>query len=78
MENKILIKSKLYDYSIKFIDNVEDTIKQFTKDTFYIIDKNVYELYTDRFKDISKENIYLMLPNEDNKNMNRPKIYMCD
>ena len=70
MENKILIKSKLYDYSIKFIDNVEDTIKQFTKDTFYIIDKNVYELYTDRFKDISKENIYLMLPNEDNKNMN--------
>ena len=69
MKDTILIKSKLYDYSITFIDNVEDMIKEFGEETFYVIDKNVYELYIDKFKNISKENILLMVPSEDNKNM---------
>lgn len=67
---KIEITSKLYDYSVEFIDDFKTVLKSFDKDIIYVIDKNVYGLYQDRFRDIESGRIYLMDPVEHKKNMN--------
>ncbi len=67
--NKIEINSKLYNYSVEFIDDFKKALSQFDKNVVYVIDKNVYNLYKDKFADIDSENIYLMEPVENKKTM---------
>ena len=38
--NRIEIKSRIHDYSVTFIKDLEGKIKEFAKDCVYIIDKN--------------------------------------
>ena len=67
--NKIEISSKLYNYSVEFIEDFKKTLSQFDKSIVYVIDKNVYNLYKDRFTDIDSQKIYLMDPVENKKTM---------
>ena len=67
--NTILITSKLYDYSVEFIDDFQDTINAFENTCVYVIDKNVYELYQKKFAALERARIYLMDAVESKKNM---------
>lgn len=66
---RIEIKSKLYDYSVEFTDDFSSVLKEFLRTTVYIIDRNVYELYRDRFAEIDINRIYFMDAVEHKKNM---------
>ena len=66
---RIEIKSRLYDYSVEFTDDFSAVLREFADTTVYIIDKNVYELYKDRFADIDLKKIYFMDAVEYKKNM---------
>ena len=63
----IEIKSSLYNYSVEFVDDFSEKLKTFNERTFYVIDKNVYELYKEKFIDCKQ--IFLMDAVEDKKNM---------
>lgn len=65
----IEIKSGLYDYMVEFVDDFTAKIKEFAETTAYVIDKNVYELYEEKFADIEIDKIYLMQADEHHKNM---------
>lgn len=65
----INIHSSLYDYSVEFVDDFSKELEKFADTTAYVIDKNVYQLYQDRFQKIKRENIYLMDAVEHRKNM---------
>lgn len=67
--NIISITSKLYDYSVEFIDDFQNTIAAFEDTCVYVIDKNVYELYQKKFTVLERDRIYLMDAVESNKNM---------
>lgn len=66
---RIDIKSKLYDYSVEFTDDFSSVLEKITDTVVYIIDKNVYQLYRDRFSKAAAEKIYLMDAVEHKKNM---------
>lgn len=68
--DKLDISSKLYDYSVEFVDDFKTKLNEFQKDATYIIDNNVYKLYKDNFKYINYDLIYLMEPIESKKNIN--------
>ncbi|WP_051197619.1 3-dehydroquinate synthase family protein [Butyrivibrio sp. MB2005] len=63
------IKSKLYDYSVEFTDDFSKNLEKFEDTTAYVIDKNVYELYKDKFSGVAEDHIFLMDAVEDKKNM---------
>ncbi len=63
------IKSRLYDYSVSFVDDFEETLASFEGDCVYVIDKNVYNLYHDKFVALPKERIFFMEAVESKKNM---------
>lgn len=65
----ISISSRLYDYSVNFIDSFKDKISEFGDNYTYVIDSNVYNLYLNDFLSIPKERIYLMDAVESKKNM---------
>ena len=67
--NEITITSKLYDYSVTFINDFSSVINDFSDTTAYVIDKNVYSLYKDGFKDIQMNKIFYMDAVENKKNM---------
>lgn len=66
---KIGISSRLYDYSVEFVDDFADALKEFADTTIYIIDRNVYELYKYKFAEIDMEKIYFMDAVEHKKSM---------
>ena len=66
----IEIKSRLFDYSVEFVDHFEQTINAFAPSTAYVIDKNVYELYKQGFAGADEDKIFLMDAVESKKNMN--------
>lgn len=66
---KIRIKSKLYDYSVEFIDDFSTAVKEFEDTTAYVIDKNVYALYKEQFAELNSAKIYFMDAVEKKKNM---------
>lgn len=71
MDREIIdIQSKLYDYSVEFIDDTKDVLESFKENFVYVIDKNVYELYKQAFSNISTDRIYFMQAEEHAKNMN--------
>lgn len=65
----INIRSSLYDYSVEFVDDFGLELQKFEDTTVYVIDKNVYKLYEDRFKGLDSGRIYLMDAVEHKKNM---------
>lgn len=69
MQKTISIASKLYDYTVTFVDGVAQTLSSFDENTVYVIDKNVYTLYRKEFTALPEAHIYLMDPVESKKNM---------
>lgn len=69
--NQIDIKSRLYDYSVCFIDDVKEELRKLSDgaSVTYVIDRNIYSLYPDYFSDIPQDNIYLMDAVEHKKNI---------
>lgn len=67
--DSIKIESRLYDYSVDFIDDFSEKLKGFADTTAYVIDKNVYELYKHGFAGIDLSKIYLVEAVESHKNM---------
>lgn len=67
MEN-INISSKLYNYSVEFSTDFENSLLQYNDKTAYVIDQNVYKLYNNKIH-ISNEKIFLMEAVEQKKNM---------
>ncbi|MDE7313121.1 MAG: hypothetical protein K2N87_16100 [Eubacterium sp.] len=65
----IKIQSQLYGYSVKFVPELEQVLPYFREKTVYVIDTNIYRLYTHLFRKIPKEYIYLMEAVEEMKNM---------
>lgn len=65
----INISSSLYDYTVDFVDSFQDQLKALTGNITYVIDKNVYDLYRDRFSGLDESVIYFMDPVESKKNM---------
>lgn len=65
----IPIRSKLYDYDINFVDDFEMVLTPHEETSVYVIDRNVYELYQNKFSRLPKERIYLMEAVEHKKNM---------
>lgn len=65
----IKISSNLYDYSVDFTKDFTEQLLSFEETTVFIIDKNVYHLYKEKFQMVSTDRIYLMEPIESCKNM---------
>ena len=65
---KLEIKSNIRNYEVFFekgYEFISDLIN--IKNSIFIIDKNVYELYKERFKDIQNDNLFLFNAIEENK-----------
>lgn len=62
------IKSYAKEYEV-IMENGPEFLKGFNlgKNTYYVIDKNVYELYEDDFAALPKERLYLLEATENNK-----------
>lgn len=69
MQKMISIASKLYDYTVTFVDGIAQTLASFDENTVYVIDKNVYTLYRKEFTALPESYVYLMEPVESKKNM---------
>ena len=69
MENIINIKSSLYDYEVEFTSDFQKKMNSMEEKFVYVIDKNVYELYKDKFSDIDLSLVFFMDAVESKKNM---------
>ena len=65
----IKIKSHLYDYQVEFCNSFETVIQTITENKIYVVDKNVYAIYKERFCDIDERKVFLMEAVESRKNM---------
>ena len=65
----INIKSRLYDYSVEFVDDVLPLIQSAGPETAYVIGHNVYRLYQDKFKEADPKKVFIMEAVEHKKNM---------
>ncbi len=65
---KLTIESNIRNYDVIFTDNF-NFIQEFNNinNSVLIIDKNVYNLYSNEFKDINKDNLFLFNAIEENK-----------
>lgn len=64
------IKSRFKEYSVKFVDSLQEwdgLVKE--ADTFFVIDRKVYELYQDKLPKFPQDRLFLMEADEDKKNM---------
>lgn len=66
---RIDIKSSLYDYSVEFTDDFSKKISEFDDKLTFVIDRNVYNLYKEKFSSVDKENIFFVDAEEKYKNM---------
>lgn len=67
--DKIDIKSSLYDYSVEFTEDFSKALSEFGDATAYVIDRNVYNLYKEKFAAVDTEKIFFMDAVESKKNM---------
>lgn len=65
----IVIKSSLYDYEVRFINDFSKIVCDMPNTTAFVIDKNIYSLYKDRFNKIPADRIFFMDAVEEKKNM---------
>lgn len=69
MEN-IKIHSNLYDYEVEFIDiNANNILEEIDENVTYVLDRNVYNLYENLFKNLNHELIYFIDAKEENKDI---------
>lgn len=66
---EICIKSKLYDYSVEFVEDFEQVLRQVQGESAFVIDKNVYDLYQEKFAFLDSGRIFFMNAVESEKNM---------
>jgi 3-dehydroquinate synthase len=68
---QIRIRSNLYNYSVEFIDDFSHQLVQLSDDNTctYVVDKNIFHLYNDKFINIEKSNIFLLDAVEQKKNI---------
>lgn len=64
------IKSRFKDYSVEFVDSLRewDSLAN-AADTFFVIDRKVYELYQDKLPQFPQDRLFLMDAVESKKNM---------
>ena len=66
----INIKSKLYNYSVEFTDDVSENLRAFPfEKTVYLIDKNILRLYEETLSCVGRTHTYVMEAVEHKKNM---------
>ena len=65
----IVIKSKLYDYNVSFVDDFRGSVEKLGTNVTYVIDKKVFELYMNGFSGIDVSKTYLVEAIESKKNM---------
>lgn len=65
----IAVRSKLYDYTVDFVEDFSSKLEEFRDRAVYVIDRNVYGLYADQFAGLDKRYVYFMDPTEDRKSM---------
>jgi len=65
------LKSNIHNYEVSFEENF-DFLEEFKEieHKAYVIDKNVYRLYKNKFKDIKKNELFLFNAIEENKTIN--------
>lgn len=66
----INIRSRLFDYSVEFVDDFSETLRRFTEPTALVIDSNVLRLYKEGFKGVDESRIFVIDAIESKKNMN--------
>lgn len=73
---KLKIKSNIRNYSVNFVDDFSDMISKYSSEkSYYIIDKNVFNLYNKKLKDIIQYNRHLIVEStEQHKNLDYAKI----
>lgn len=71
MSEKIIIRSRLKDYDVEFIDDpVKHLSTEFGEDVVLVIDQNVFEIYKESFQPLTeKYRTVFISPNENNKTM---------
>lgn len=67
--DSIQIHSRLYDYTVDFINDFTEIFAEFQDEAAFVIDKNVFHLYREKFSFIDVGKIYFMDPEEDKKTM---------
>lgn len=65
----ISIHSNLYDYTVEFVNDFSEKLEQFEDTTAYVIDRNVYELYKEKFAFLDQAKVFFMDAVEKKKNM---------
>lgn len=69
-QNRIDIKSSFKTYSVTFLDTLDslrDLAEQ--RESFFVIDRKVYELYKNNFSEIPSQQLFLLDAEEDKKNI---------
>ena len=66
------IQSKFKTYSVDFIESIDSKINELAnlEETFFVIDRNVYNLYKNEFDKIQNDKLYLIDAIESKKNIN--------
>ena len=74
----MIIKSALKSYSVEMIDSFTKKLNQDHSDnTYYVIDENVYRLYSATFDFIPSDRLYRLEAIEENKNIDTV-IKICE
>lgn len=68
--NGLKLKSNIHDYEVEFCENFNfmKELKEIDKKVF-VLDKNIYDLYKDLFKDIDKKDLFLLDAIEEKKTL---------
>lgn len=74
---RIDIKSSLYDYSVEFTNNFSEKISEFEDKLTFVIDRNVYNLYKEKFSAIDETDIFFVDAEEKYKNMDTVMDILC-
>ena len=70
MQNCIIdVKSRLYNYQVEFVKDFSECLKCFSHNCVYVIDRNVFEKYREKFMGVSIEHVFFVDAVEENKNM---------
>lgn len=65
----IEISSKLYPYSVSFTNRFDEELGKYHDRAAYVIDRNVYQLYSSQLSEIPQDRVYFVDAVEHNKNM---------
>jgi len=73
MHNSMIIKSKMRDYSIFFVEYFLNSLKEYAKqNSFFIVDSLIYETYGDRINaTVSQDRLLVIEANERNKTIDK-------